>query len=61
MAQAKIRPIETYLTIVHTNTGEKGNGKKTYSPPERLAEKTSSYRARSFEMSRTEPSGFKGS
>ena len=31
---------------------------KTYSPPERLAKKTSFYRAWSFEMLRTESSGF---
>ena len=31
---------------------------KTYSPPERLAKKASFYRACSFEMLRTESSGF---
>ena len=28
MVQTKIMPIEIHLTIVHTNIGEKGNGKK---------------------------------
>lgn len=58
-AWSEIKPIEVYFTTIHINLGEKVM-EKTYAPPEKLAKKTSSYRACGLDMSRTEPSGFKG-
>lgn len=58
VVQTKIKPIKTYLTIVHINIGTRELEKKKILHRKGF-QKKSSCRARSFEVPRPEPSGFR--